>query len=110
LITAHDHEGNSEHLASVESPVPSVQKTQIYSPTYSKSSISAHKANTLNIQFMFCKEVFHKLKHKFCCGGCFQFFTEKDVIHYGTIMDIPHLCHKLTANLERDAECTSFHM
>jgi len=53
----------------------------------SRSAISAHKANTLNIQFTFCKEVFHKLKHIFCFGGCFQFFTEKQIVLYGTNMD-----------------------
>ena len=31
---------------------------------------------------MFCKGVFHKLKKICCVGGCFQFFTEKEL--YGT--------------------------
>jgi len=61
-----------------------MQKTQIYFPR-SRSAINAHRPNILNTQFMFCKEVFHKLKHIFYFGGCFQFFAQKEVL-YDTII------------------------
>jgi len=62
---------------------------------HSKSVISEHKANILNIQFMFCKEVFHKLKHIFCFARFFQLFIKEEVLLYGIIMDIPHQCNML---------------
>jgi len=46
---------------------------------------------------MFCKEVFHKLKHISSFVSCFQFFTEKEVLLYGTTMGIPYQGIKLTA-------------
>ena len=58
LMPKHDDDGNSNWL-SVVSPVSSVQKTQIYSPVQQESV----RANTFNIQLMFCKEVFLKMKH-----------------------------------------------
>jgi len=54
------------------------------------SAICAQRDNTLNIQFMFFKEVFHKLKHFFSFGACFPFFADKEVLFYGTITDIPY--------------------
>jgi len=84
------------HLTSAESPVSPAQKSQfIYQ--HSRSVIGARRANALNIQLMLCKEVFHKLKHVFCFGGCFQFFTEKEVLLHGTIVDIPHQYNKFTS-------------
>jgi len=107
----HEDEENSEHLASVESSVSSVQKTHIYFP-HSKSTISVHRDDTLNIQFLFCKEVFRKLKH-FCFGGCFHFCTKKEVLLHDAMIDIPHQCNKLTAmrNIELgDFQGTSPHV
>ena len=78
MMPRHDELGISEYLACVESRVSSGQRTR-YIFQRSISAISAHRDNTLNIQFMTCREVFNKLKHIFCFGGCVQFFTEDDV-------------------------------
>jgi len=48
-MTKHDDEGNNEYLASVEYPVSSAQKTQIFSQQ-GRNAISAHRDNTFNIQ------------------------------------------------------------
>ena len=96
LMPKHDNEENSVYLASVEPPVSSVKKTLIFPSITGAPSVDTQPIPWISI-FMFCKEIFHKLKRIFCCSGCFQFIAEKEVLLYGTIMDIPHQYNELTA-------------
>jgi len=50
LMPKHDNGRNSELFANVESRVSTWQKTQ------SRSAISAHRVNALNILFIYCKK------------------------------------------------------
>jgi len=87
-----DNKGNSEYFASVESPVQF--RKQCRKPRcifqHCRSTISAHRASALSIQFVFCKNVFQKLKYMLFFGCWLQFLTEKEVLLYGTFMEIPH--------------------
>jgi len=75
----------------------SAENPSLFPSIFLRSAISAHRVKALNIQFVFCKEeALHKLKHIFCFGGCFRFFTEKEFLRYGTIMDIPHQRNTMT--------------